>query len=173
MRCRPGRSAERIPTARPARCAQTIAAPSRMWKPFDSEPSLWMTTVPSVRTPSTSKRISWIRAALSWSVNSGSGFGFRFGVRGSGSRFGVPSSGFEVRGSGFEVRGFLVRVRRRFGFSVLGPVQGSGSPCVLRSSAPNLNPEPRTWNPEPRTWNPDSRTWNPNPNPDPEPGTRN
>lgn len=27
------------PIAKPARCAQTIADPSRMWKPFDSVPS--------------------------------------------------------------------------------------------------------------------------------------
>ena len=47
--------ADRRPTERPARCAHTSAAPSRMWKLLDSDPSACISTAPSVSTPSTSK----------------------------------------------------------------------------------------------------------------------
>ena len=56
------------PTGRPARWAQTIAAPSLMWKPLDSLPSACIITMPSVSTPSTSKSSSLMRRARSSTV---------------------------------------------------------------------------------------------------------
>src|SRR5687768_11220036 len=60
--------ADNRPTGMPARCAQTIAAPSRIWNPFDSDPSACITTTPSVSTPSTSNSSSRMREAFSWSA---------------------------------------------------------------------------------------------------------
>src|SRR5580765_813636 len=57
--------AERNPTEMPARCAQTIAMPSRMPNVLLSVPSAWIWTRPSVSTPSTSNRISLIGCACS------------------------------------------------------------------------------------------------------------
>src|SRR5215471_11311681 len=72
--------ADRMPTLRPTRCAQTSAMPSRIKKRLLSEPSPYMTTAPSVRTPSTSSRISLMLEALPLS-----------------SGFQVPASRFKVR----------------------------------------------------------------------------
>ena len=65
---RPDDRADSRPTGRPARWAQTIAAPSLMWKPLDSLPSACITTTPSVSTPSTSKSSSRMRRARSSTV---------------------------------------------------------------------------------------------------------
>src|SRR5262245_1600101 len=56
--------AERKPTVRPARCAQTMPDPSRMSKRLLSLPSACRRILPSVSTPSTSNRISLTFAAL-------------------------------------------------------------------------------------------------------------
>src|SRR6202040_2085698 len=64
--------AERKPTCRPARCAHTMAIPSRMPKALLSVPSACTTTRPSVSTPSTSNSSSLMRAAFA-SIDKGQG----------------------------------------------------------------------------------------------------
>src|SRR5581483_4959509 len=57
--------ADRKPTRMPARCASTIPVPSLMSYRLLSVPSACRSSAPSVRTPSTSNRISLMRAARS------------------------------------------------------------------------------------------------------------
>src|SRR5258708_1581061 len=56
--------AESRPTDRPARIAQTMAAPSRILNRFDSVPSPFTMMVPSVSTPSTSNRSNLIAVTV-------------------------------------------------------------------------------------------------------------
>src|SRR5438046_558237 len=56
--------AEGKPTVTSARCAQTMTMPSRMSNRLLSVPSVCSRILPSVSTPSTSKRISLIRDAF-------------------------------------------------------------------------------------------------------------
>src|SRR5258706_8641619 len=106
--------AERKPTVSPSRWAQTMPVPSLMSNTLLSLPSACNSSVPSVSTPSTSKRIK--RTRLARSAITGSGFAAL------GSGFMVPRSGF-VLGSWFGVL-------------------GSGSAFGFGRRTPN--PEPRT-----------------------------
>src|SRR3982074_3634562 len=56
--------ADSNPTVSPARCAHTIEMPSLMSNCLLSVPSPWIWTLPSVRTPSTSKSSSRMRTAF-------------------------------------------------------------------------------------------------------------